>query len=142
MSAAEGKLAGRELQPFEFDASAIAADLGEERGSGLGEWDQFEANRRLFGDEAGGAATEGKDVAAMDVYTTQVDVTKFSREQIKAAEKLAREIEGEKSKRNGKTEEEEDLHSAVRRTDAAVEAAAGDSFTDAGVLKRAVERTR
>ena len=108
--------------------------------------------------QQGAAGTEGKDVAAMDVYTTTIDKSKLSKEEIERADRLAREIEGEKKTKNrkqqkkkknkkkkggkkGKNQEEseEDLHSAVKRTDSAVAAAAKDSFTDAGVVKKAVQ---
>mmetsp|Transcript_14621 Transcript_14621/g.18676 ORF Transcript_14621/g.18676 Transcript_14621/m.18676 type:complete len:853 (+) Transcript_14621:168-2726(+) len=57
-------------------------------GKGDAQWDQFEANKRLFNVES---------TFDENLYTTKLDTSKMTPEQIARAERLAREIEGVKS---------------------------------------------
>ena len=54
----------------------------------MGEWNQFEANTRLF---------NVKNTWDENIYTKKIDMSKVSKAQLAKAEKLAREIEGSSS---------------------------------------------
>ena len=108
----------RPLQPWVPDAGA-EVDLSLES-SGRGDWDQFEANSRLFG----AASTYDENL-----YTTQIDrsAPSYSRREAEAA-RIAQEIEGTSStnphmrEERGQAiendgEDEEDKYSGVRRDD-------------------------
>ena len=84
----------------------------------MGEWNQFEANTRLF---------NVKNTWDENIYTKKIDMSKVSKAQLAKAEKLAREIEGSSSSNFHLQEErgqrvehgmdEEDLYSGVIRED-------------------------
>ena len=84
----------------------------------MGNWNQFEANTRLF---------NVKNTYDENIYTKKIDMSKVSKSQLLKAEKLAREIEGSSSNNSHLQEErgqkveydmdEEDLYSGVLRED-------------------------
>ncbi|OQS08015.1 hypothetical protein THRCLA_00008 [Thraustotheca clavata] len=81
-------LFGRELQTASswLDPSLDTGEL--ERGNNKGNWNQFEVNEKLFG------VTSTFDE---NLYTTKLEKSKITPEQIRAAEQMAREIESQTS---------------------------------------------
>jgi hypothetical protein len=144
--AGAGKLAGRQLQRMELPDEGAAGGAGttsgpleDGKGGAARKWNQFTANESLFGVKATFDET---------AYTTALDKSAFTAEQIAAADVLAKEIleaesknphvAAERGKELGAAEQlnEEDMHSAVlpsKGGDGGAAAAAGDAFTDAGV---------
>lgn len=117
-----GSLAARErnLQRWEPSATDPSMDLSLE-GSGTGNWDQFEANERLFG-----AMTNYDE----NIYTTRINRNDplYKKKEAEAA-RIAREIEGTTTDNphmreerghalEGEGNDEEDKYSGVRRADA------------------------
>lgn len=170
LEAREGKLAGRDLKPF-FAGGGDGGALGgleeddEVKGKGKGgkgkgkgaasstPFDQFALNEQKFGAKA-------KEAYRPDLYTTKLDMSSFTAEQIAKANALADEIETEASAGGGEfadnphmkeergvkaaagagagagaeDEDEEAKFSAVSRTKkAGGKVATKDTFTDAGV---------
>ena len=64
-----------------------STDTSLELGSGK-KWDQFETNSRLF---------NVKNTYNEDLYTKKLDLSKMTKDQIRKAERMAREIEGSTS---------------------------------------------
>lgn len=85
--------------------SSVSMELGSE-GSSVKSWDQFKINETKF---------DYKTTWDENLYTTKLDMTKVNSEDIRAAERLAREIE--KKSRPGATDhlDEEDRFGAVIR---------------------------
>jgi hypothetical protein len=147
IAAREGKLAGRELQPFAFggEGSGSLGGLedggekqggrgGEGKGSGGRAWDQFAANEALFGVRAGFPEA---------AYTTTLNLAAFTPEQLARADALVASIaaggagaDDEAGSDGSETGDEEARFSAVRRPATKAEAARADAFTDAGVAAR------
>ena len=145
--AAEGRLAGRELQAWQPDNET---GLSEELDQGE-KWDQFETNERKFG---------VKSTFDENLYTTRLEKGKVTKEQAAEAERIAREImsgttdnahvaeerEQEDGPRGGghaDDGDEESRYGAVMGTGAYTNGVAArqggdgdaDGFTDAAVLK-------
>mmetsp|Transcript_106582 Transcript_106582/g.208981 ORF Transcript_106582/g.208981 Transcript_106582/m.208981 type:complete len:739 (-) Transcript_106582:162-2378(-) len=110
-------LSGRNLQSIDSSWLDTKGDMSLEGKSGKN-WDQFEANKRLF---------NVKDTYDENLYTKRLDLKSMTAEQIARADRLAREIEGSAStnihlqeERGQVTEgdwDEEDRFSGVLRTD-------------------------
>jgi hypothetical protein len=121
MGAELERLDGRQLASV--DSSWLASetrttlDSGKQKkNSGIGNWDQFEANDRLY---------NVKTTYDENLYTKRLNLRDFTAEQIEQAERYAREIEGTRSTNIHLQEErgqvmerdvdEEDLYSGVIR---------------------------
>jgi hypothetical protein len=112
-------LEGRELQGVSSAWLDPQNATSIESGS-MGNWNQFEANNRLF---------NVKNTFDENIYTKRLDMTKMSKQQIAKAERIAKEIEGSTSGNVHLQEErghqidsgldEEDLYSGVMREDTA-----------------------
>ncbi len=76
----------------------LAIDDGPHK---VGDWDQFEANKKLFGVDS---------TYNEEIYTTKLDKSKLSSKHAKAAERLAREIESSSSKNFHMAEERGQKH--------------------------------
>jgi PAB1-binding protein PBP1 len=144
IAAREGRLAGRELQPFAFggegsgsfggleDEGKMQAGRGGE-GKGSKAWDQFAANEALFGVRAGFPEA---------AYTTTLNLAAFTPEQLARADALVASIAAggagadDDAGSEGSGADEEARFAAVRRPTAGAGAARADAFTDAGVAAR------
>lgn len=120
-------------------------------------WDQFAANASLFGVGSGApAGAAGASSFPAELYTSKIDLSRYTPKQLAAAEALAAEIatggagaaEGDGSDGGEDADgDEEARFSAVKGKGAAASgparaaAAAGDSFTDAGVAKAAGKKS-
>ncbi len=123
---------GRKLQAWAPSADEKAMQVGAlDTSKGRDRnYDQFGANKKL------GVKLQGYDE---DEYTTRQ--VKAGKAQVAKADKAAKEIEKNNRVRNSKKNkgaknnknDEEDTYSAVQRKKGAAQAAAADSFTDAGV---------
>lgn len=147
IAAREGRLAGRELQPFAFggegsgslggldDGGETQVGRGGEGSKGSGKaWDQFAANEALFGVRAGFPEA---------TYTTALNLAAFTPEQLARADALVASIaaggagaDDEAGSEGSEAGDEEARFASVRRPAAGVEAARADAFTDAGVAAR------
>eukprot|EP01035_Chromulina_nebulosa_P019842 gene19842-25791_t len=107
-------LDGRNLE--QVSSSWLQADKMTSLEGSLGDWNQFEVNKRLF------------NVASSydeNIYTKKLDISKMSKELIADAERKAKEIEGtvstnihlmeERGQAQEKEIDEEDLYSGVIR---------------------------
>lgn len=111
-------LHGRELQGLSDDWLDPSTDATFGIGSTKGNWDQFEANKRLF---------NVKSTFDENLYTKKLDLKSMTPEQIAHAERLAREIEGSTStnihlqEERGHLQEreidEEEMYSGVIRSE-------------------------
>lgn len=154
IAAREGKLIGRELQPFvlpsgdddSLEGALSALEVEEGTKGGAAKWDQFAANAALFGVHA---------TFKPEAYTSKLDVSKFSAADLARADAIAAAMMGdtagmsnphiraERSAGGGDDDsgDEEALHSAVLRPAAsaapATSAGAADTFTDAAVAAKA-----
>ncbi|CAK4650201.1 hypothetical protein LEN26_014011 [Aphanomyces euteiches] len=140
-AAASGALVGRKLEAWTPEADdETSISRHESLGEAAGEWDQFEANKRLFG-----VTSEFKE----DLYTTKLQ--KASAAQERAAKALAAEIMAqgrsefkhvneERGLENDESYDPEARYGAVLGTDNYAsedtkhEDEDNDKFTDRGVL--------
>ena len=86
------KLDGRDLEMVadSWLAPETSTSLESEAGGrrGLGQWNQFEANKRLY---------NVKDTYDENIYTKKLDKTSLTKEQMRRADKVARSIESSTS---------------------------------------------
>ncbi|CAN0404704.1 unnamed protein product, partial [Hapterophycus canaliculatus] len=68
--------------------SSTNMSIPQSGGGGVGKWDQFAANEKLF---------NVKSTFDENLYTTPLDTGSLSREQMARAERMAAEIEGKTS---------------------------------------------
>jgi hypothetical protein len=146
-AAAAGALVGRPLEPFAgaesapppgsgLPAAALggledAAHSGSGGGGGADAWDQFEANKRLFGVDGGGF-----DESA---YTTALDRNALTSGQVERARAIAQAILAGADASTADAITEEAAFSAVARgegTSEAPTAHAGGVATDASIAAR------
>ncbi|KAF0685844.1 Aste57867_22319 [Aphanomyces stellatus] len=142
-AAASGALVGRELQAWTPDDDDQDAGGLEGDGGGDAEWDQFEANKRLFG---------VKSDFDESVYTTTLHKETISAEKERAAEALAKEILGKRSANKHVNEErgvDDETYDPEARYGAVLGsgayAAAGhtvekDAFSDRAVLLKQTKK--
>ena len=127
--AKSGKLVGRALARWDDSDAAPLPSGFKENETGGKDWDQFEANKRLFG---------VKSKFEEDKYTTKL--TEVTKQQMEDAERLAKEIESMKlAGDDGEEEDEEAKYGAVLGTGAYATSkidSSNDGFTDAAVLKK------
>lgn len=89
------ELEGRDLQSAgsswltpETSTSLEGNSSGGLRGSGIGQWNQFEANKRLY---------NVQNTYDENIYTKKLDKNTLTKEQLKKAEQVARSIESSTS---------------------------------------------